>query len=53
VGTQGLDLAWAEGEKRGVLQLGPQGRRVPGLLAGQLGLVEAMAGSAERPSAGY
>ena len=43
-----LDLA--EGEKRGELQLGPEGRGVLGLFSKWLDLVEAMAGSTERPA---
>ena len=42
----------AEGEMRGELWLGPAGRRVLGFLRERLGLMEAMAWSAERPPAG-
>ena len=62
MGACGLDLAWGQRKSRGVcvcvcvkkraLTRSRQNERVLGLLGGQLGLVETMAGSTERPSAG-
>lgn len=55
VGTQGLDLAQAEGEKKGELCLGPSGWRESSacLQAACLAWwIQAVAGSAERPSEG-
>ena len=46
-----LDLAQGKWE-RGELLLGPMGMTILGLFSRWLGLVNVMAGSAERPSAG-
>lgn len=52
VGTRELDLARGQARRVGrELWPGPLGMNVLGLFSGRLGLVEAMAGSADRPSA--
>lgn len=51
--AHGLDLAWSPGVKEGRALAGSlREKRVLGLSGRQLGLVEAVAGSPERPSAG-
>lgn len=53
VRAHGLDLAWSPGVKEGRALAGSlREKRVLGLSGRQLGLVEAVAGSPERPSAG-
>ena len=52
VGTCGLDLAWGRRGKQRNSGWVPQERESLACFGGQLGLVEAMAGSTERPSVG-